>query len=772
MVNFYLKRFVPGLMALAGLLNVAAVNAETPVCLGSDGKLVPQKLVWQEDFGTFTEKGRYWEWDYSDLENPKKVEKRTDGWTHMLDYNILGAKYQEDVSGGEGTYTVAANVTCQGDTSGTAWGWQAMTFYGKYPSTPANPTGSSSVYKTPNGYVPDHSSSAADAPEGYGAMLFLNCGNEEDTPIYEIEIHGLKPNKDYTAKCFISTWSLSGNPVKVQLRLTDMNDFSSVVSDVAKRYAKVYEDSVYNVETAWDEISASISLKGDSPKLRLQVVSVAGGDLYNENGNDLLLDDIQLWVCDDDTPAKTNFFDGYNPSIKGDSVRCFYNNSLFELSEKAPENCEYHWYLDDKLVKDGSYAYMVYGVGLSSGDTITTGDHNLACKIVSPDKTDTITVSHNYKEIGYMDLDMNEAYDIQSLSIQVKPNTDADLDKYVWQVNDKILDNDSNSIVLTYDDFVSGMASVTANDLYGCYKEGIYVPFGFSPVCFDDNNNLIYKNLIWEENFGQFNDHSLSSYRITDFSDMRNPKKVNKKTDTNSRYTFDPEPEGCSFAAEGEILDSQYAVAAAIDGYLDPDCKGCESVKQINENLIIDHSGYAEGCALYVNSGANSKDQVIFTREISGLDNEKIYEFNMFYTSFAKDEDPSNVNLKLLITEVGNPTNVVEVTGKMVEGDKSSWHKMSADILVEKSNAIKIEILNNSEEESGNNIVIDDLRLFLCGAELSNVETINAESLNDMVNVYTVSGALVKANVKRSEAFNGLANGTYIVGDKKVVIMK
>ena len=350
MVNFYLKRFVPGLMAFAGLLNVAAVNAETPFCLGSDGKLVPQKLVWQEDFGTFTEKGRYWEWDYSDLENPKQVEKRTDGWTHMLDYNILGAKYQEDVSGGEGTYTVAANVTCQGDTSGTAWGWQAMTFYGKYPSTPANPTGSSSVYKTPNGYVPDHSSSAADAPEGYGAMLFLNCGNEEDTPIYEIEIHGLKPNKDYTAKCFISTWSLSGNPVKVQLRLTDMNDLSSVVSDVAKRYAKVYEDSVYNVETAWDEISTSISLKGDSPKLRLQVVSVAGGDLYNENGNDLLLDDIQLWVCDDDTPAKTNFFDGYNPSIKGDSVRCFYNNSLFELSEKAPENCEYHWYLDDKLV--------------------------------------------------------------------------------------------------------------------------------------------------------------------------------------------------------------------------------------------------------------------------------------------------------------------------------------------------------------------------------------------------------------------------------------
>ena len=36
----------------------------------------------------------------------------------------------------------------------------------------------------------------------------------------------------------------------------------------------------------------------------------------------------------------------------------------------------------------------------------------------------------------------------------------------------------------------------------------------------------------------------------------------------------------------------------------------------------------------------------------------------------------------------------------------------------------------------------------------------------------SVSGALVKANVKRSEAFNGLANGTYIVGDKKVVIMK
>lgn len=50
--------------------------------------------------------------------------------------------------------------------------------------------------------------------------------------------------------------------------------------------------------------------------------------------------------------------------------------------------------------------------------------------------------------------------------------------------------------------------------------------------------------------------------------------------------------------------------------------------------------------------------------------------------------------------------------------------------------------------------------------------TIFADRADEIINVYTITGALVKSNVKRSEALNGLANGTYIVGDEKVIISK
>ena len=52
----------------------------------------------------------------------------------------------------------------------------------------------------------------------------------------------------------------------------------------------------------------------------------------------------------------------------------------------------------------------------------------------------------------------------------------------------------------------------------------------------------------------------------------------------------------------------------------------------------------------------------------------------------------------------------------------------------------------------------------------SAVDTITAEKADDIVNVYTVSGALVKANVKRSEALKGLLEGIYVVGNEKMIV--
>lgn len=45
----------------------------------------------------------------------------------------------------------------------------------------------------------------------------------------------------------------------------------------------------------------------------------------------------------------------------------------------------------------------------------------------------------------------------------------------------------------------------------------------------------------------------------------------------------------------------------------------------------------------------------------------------------------------------------------------------------------------------------------------------NAEGNDDVVDVYALTGAKLKSNVKRSEALNGLSRGIYIVGDLKVI---
>jgi len=52
------------------------------------------------------------------------------------------------------------------------------------------------------------------------------------------------------------------------------------------------------------------------------------------------------------------------------------------------------------------------------------------------------------------------------------------------------------------------------------------------------------------------------------------------------------------------------------------------------------------------------------------------------------------------------------------------------------------------------------------------VESILANDPDAIINVYTITGALVKSNIKRSEALNGLANGAYVVGGVKVIVNK
>ena len=69
-------------------------------------------------------------------------------------------------------------------------------------------------------------------------------------------------------------------------------------------------------------------------------------------------------------------------------------------------------------------------------------------------------------------------------------------------------------------------------------------------------------------------------------------------------------------------------------------------------------------------------------------------------------------------------------------------------------------------------VVDDDMNLEAIFMEATDVEAEPAPLVNDIVNVYTIEGYLVKAQVRRGEALNGLNPGFYVVGNSKVRISK
>lgn len=77
---------------------------------------------------------------------------------------------------------------------------------------------------------------------------------------------------------------------------------------------------------------------------------------------------------------------------------------------------------------------------------------------------------------------------------------------------------------------------------------------------------------------------------------------------------------------------------------------------------------------------------------------------------------------------------------------------------------------------AGGDIVIDNVYLTNksdASEETSSIDNITIDKLSgdDIVDVHTVTGVLVKSHVKRSEAKLGLSEGVYIIGHQKVIVM-
>ncbi|MDR1730258.1 MAG: hypothetical protein LBR52_06315, partial [Prevotellaceae bacterium] len=274
-------------------------------CVDDSNMPAPRKMIWQEDYGTFTSANSYWEWDYTDINNPKKVTKNTTGtnvWRKDGPYagSLSYAMGTGDV--GDGMYAVIANIAQ--NVGGLNWAAKA---------------GDGRQWSIPN-YFPDHTYPDREA---YGACLMINCAGIPGEKLYERTINGLC-DKKLTVKCFINNFSDGSTPVKVKIRITEIKPNGA--DGISEESAEItrYADGADGI--AWKEVSVDIDLPSLSNSIRFEVFSSQSGA---NDGNDLLLDDIQVYTC------------------SSPSVSLFFNSGLTETVTETCEGDDVTLYVDE-----------------------------------------------------------------------------------------------------------------------------------------------------------------------------------------------------------------------------------------------------------------------------------------------------------------------------------------------------------------------------------------------------------------------------------------
>ena len=279
----------------------------------------PRKLVWQDDFGTFESAKSYWTWDYTNIADPKKVTHQASGnWVDKLPYEIPGAVYNDKTGGEaprpEGWYRVVSFLSDQGGSSNL--GWTAQAYDGQYPNK-----SSFALKKNGVAYFPDHTYQQ-DA-SSMGGMLQINMGCYAGDVIYSRPIKGLC-DKKLTFKCFINTFSKDPTPVSVYVRATEIDNDGNPVGIPAVS-DPVEKKSENDPETAdWKEVQVEFELT-QTRNVLVEIVSNNGDGLTgpnNSHGNDMLLDDIQIFACS--APGVDLYFNLDN--YAQDTIECDENN--------------------------------------------------------------------------------------------------------------------------------------------------------------------------------------------------------------------------------------------------------------------------------------------------------------------------------------------------------------------------------------------------------------------------------------------------------------
>lgn len=747
-----------GTLAFIASFTASTVYAETP-----------KKILWQDDFGEFvlsdSSGSTYTVWDYSDMNNPVQVIKKTQyPFRYELDTAPLGYKFCGNDAVEYGYYTVAGVLT-------------SNRAYKTYDGAKLMWANSLHGIFYPEDTIPsDHSGKIE------GCCLFVNCPDDSyGKVIYSKSFENIPLNKKLFFETYISIFTRAASgiyrPVDVVVKLVEIGNESD----------PVYLQGTQTLPSLggtgdWVKLSDTLSLK-KTGKLKLEIIN------NSQYSIDLVLDDIRLLI--EDESDNKNFFEGKNVEIEGDSAICAYSLSRYALNGDLPADCSYSWLYDGENIHelDDKRAIMIgNGYPIESNQA---GSHTLSCIVTSPDKKDTLVASREIEvsipEIEVVWANVVDGINYDRIDIFVNAGKNSVINEYEYHVNDLVYKSDFEELYLTSDDIEKARFYVTAKDVYGCIsiseKYDIFVkPWHALP------SGIFALDVVWREDFGNmfFNAVDVPEdsiiYFTPDFTPDFTPNLVS------NRRELENAPAGYEFCAEGPILDGQYAVAAGLKEYRFADCVGCyEPIKIADKNVIIDHSGNMEGNALYINLKSETKGNAFYSRTVTGLNTDNYYELEAFFNTFLSDsmrfELLANIGVMVRVSEVGNPSNYREVkkTFDFSKTDPKKWSKIAVSFALEKGDAVLIELISDFDLTSNDlvindmsgNLVVDDIRILSDGiCVIADVENIEADEADEIVSVYTVSGVAVKTNVKKSDALKGLDRGVYVIGDKKYLIKK
>ncbi|MCR5497951.1 MAG: hypothetical protein K6F48_08935, partial [Paludibacteraceae bacterium] len=691
-------------------INTSGLNI---YCESADGKLTPQKMLWQEDFGTFTSDSTYWNWDYSNLDAPKKVtHKDAKKWSTCYGLEIPRTECASSPFD-QGSFTVAGNVTSSADeVGGTQWGYESMCFNGKYPSE--------------NGFtfVPDHTYQGS----AFGGMLFVNGNSEVNDVIYSKRINSstLQGN-DVTARCFVNTFADAPHPVKIHIQITDLKTGGVAKSTTITRNSQ-------NEGLDWKEATVTSSIEGDS--VLVEVVYDCGDSKYNLNGNDLILDDIQVFVCEGES----------------DLPNC--------IQSKEPII-----YANGKDVKS---------IHLSPDESVTLTSNDVTTTDITGEPYTDFTMSWHKDDATSAPLGKTVGVIANSLEVKWE-DADKNGTTFILKVQDNTLNEKGEKIDACnmYDTIIvyADDAPTLDPDLY----------------CLDDEGNVKPMELIWQEDFGTFT--SATNYWTWDYIDLSNPTKREHIDGRDWTTSTDLTPDANVTYDLSPSIEGKYCVAANVtcsyDGVQGGTQWGWEAYfgngqhpKENGWTFVPDHTydTSAYGGMLFINCD-NEQDAPIYTHKISNLF-QGSYTALCYVNTFSNCEYPVDIYLQVKDLATGDIYKSKRVT-KTSTGSKD-W--VAARLKFElHGSEIELSVVsyagngtsgNPNYNKLGNDLVLDDIQLYACKAyEHVGVETQSAEEMNELVNVYTISGIIVKSNVKRSEALDGLKKGTYyIVGHEKVLV--